>query len=97
MWRSSCLGRATGFLRTAKGTIWPLCEACSEHHKTITVQSISKGHLPANSLVDAEFDIPLDDPETLVAYKQQGQSTIREIQGDAAELWNELHRPSEGS
>lgn len=92
VWESTCLGVASCFLRTAKGTIWALCNTCSEYHKVRSIRSVSEGSLPADRVVNAKFDIPLDDPETFAAYKQQDR--IGPILDNARKLWETLRPPT---
>ena len=74
-----CLGVASSFFRTAKGTIWPLCSACLDRHKSISVNLLRDGQLAIAPFVEATFDIPLDDPETLAAWRVQDPERILDV------------------
>lgn len=72
-----CQKAATSFFKTAKGTLWPLCPACCERHKTVGTQMFKKGRLPTTTLTQATFDIPIDDAESLAAFRAQDPSRIQ--------------------
>ena len=74
-----CLGDAASFFRTANGTMWPLCHACSDKHKDISLNLAKGGQLAVGPLVGATFDIPLDDSEALTAWRAQDPERILEV------------------
>ena len=86
---SICRGEATSFFRTAKGMLWPLCQACSDQHKKLVLDLAKDGPVKVEHLIGATFDIPLDDPETLLAWRAQDpekvQSVIRSVDERAAQ------------
>jgi len=80
-----CQETATSFFRTAKGTLWPLCPACCERHKTVSIQMIEQGRLPATTVTRATFDIPID-AESLAAFRAQDPSRIQTTLDQANEM-----------
>lgn len=74
-----CQGRATSFFRTAKGTIWPLCTACSDRHKTVSTSLAQNGRLEVDMVVRAQFDIPINNEVTRQAYASQDPERIRHV------------------
>lgn len=95
-----CQGEATSFFRTAKGTHWPLCPACSDRHKDISVSLAKDGKLAVGPIAGAIFDIPLDDPEALAAWRAQDpqriQEVIRTVDAGYTELLSQLVRSRHG-
>lgn len=77
--RGLCEGAAQSFFRSAKGTVWPLCSACAEQHKRVSVRLAKKGKLAVMPLAGAMFDIPLDDLETLATWRDQDPETVSSI------------------
>lgn len=71
-----CQGTATSFFRTAKGTLWPLCPACSDRHKEISVSLVKDRKLAVAPIAEATFDIPLDDPDALATWRAQDPRRI---------------------
>ncbi len=74
-----CQGTAVVFFKTAKGTIWPLCRACSDRHKELMVQLVADQRIDVPTAVGATFDIPLDDAETQEAFKLQDPQRVRRV------------------
>ena len=91
MWES-CSGDATSFLRTAKGTLWPFCDACTEHHKVRSMRSYAEGGLATATMVKAQFDISINDPEALAAFAAQDPSKIGEVVENATRMWKTVQR-----
>lgn len=87
-----CQGTAVSFFRTAKGTLWPLCQACSDKHKDISVSLVKDGKLAVIPIAEATFDIPLDDPEALAAWKAQDPRRILDTIQAVDDLHAEVHR-----
>lgn len=83
-----CQGAAVVFFKTAKGTIWPLCRGCSDRHKETAVQLVADQRIEVLTAVGATFDIPLNDPETLQAFRAQDPKRIQRVieQADAVFL-----------
>lgn len=76
---SICQGEARNFFVTAKGTVWPLCEACAQRHKELVLRVAKNGGLDAENAAKAVFDIPLDDPEALSVWKAQDPEKIQRV------------------
>ena len=74
-----CQGIAVAFFKTAKGTVWPLCTACSDRHKEMMAQLVAKQHIDINTAVGAVFDIPLTDAATLQAFQEQDPQRVQRI------------------
>jgi len=74
-----CQGEAKSFFRTAKGVLWPLCQACADKHKQLVLGATKEGNIRLENLAGAVFDIPLDDTESLTAYQAQDPDKIRRI------------------
>lgn len=74
--RDICQGEAQSFFRTAKGTLWPLCQPCAERHKEMILQIATDGTLNVETAV---FDIPIDDPDAVQAWKEQGPEKIQKV------------------
>jgi len=76
-----CQGKAKSFFRTAKGILWPLCQACSDQHKKQVLDLAQKegGPIQVDHLKGALFDIPLDDYVTLTAWNLQDPRLIQEV------------------
>lgn len=74
-----CEREAVVFFRTAKGTIWPFCGPCAERHKETAVQLVADSRLGVMDAVEARFDIPIDDPDTVAAFKAQDPQRILRV------------------
>lgn len=74
-----CEHKAAFFFKTAKGTIWPLCRACSDRHKETAVQLVADQRIEVLTAVGATFDIPLNDTETLAAFRAQDPQRIQRV------------------
>lgn len=74
-----CQGVAVVFFKTAKGTVWPLCQACSDRHKEMMVQLVEDRRIEVPTAVGAMFDIPLTDEETLETWKQQDPQRVQRV------------------
>lgn len=74
-----CERDAVMFFRTARGTIWPFCRPCAERHKDTAVQLVADSRVEVMAAVGATFDIPLDDPEALEAFKNQDPHRILRV------------------
>lgn len=85
-----CQGVAVVFFRTAKGTIWPLCRACSNRHREVCFKMARDGVIPETDYTEARFDLDLDDSETLAAFKAQGPERIAQILGKVDAKYDEL-------
>ena len=81
-----CEGVAVKFFQTAQGTIWPLCEPCSERFKVMVRTCLAAGDIGPNHVTDARFDIPLDDPIILRAYLEQDPARLNRVLA-LAEQW----------
>ena len=86
-----CQGTAIVFFKTAKGTIWPLCQGCSDRFKESAVQLVADQRIEVLTAVGATFDIPLTDAETLEAYENQDPRRIPRVIGQADAAF--LRRP----
>jgi hypothetical protein len=87
-----CQGTATSFFRTAKGTLWPLCPACSDRHKDISVSMVKDRKLAVVPIAEATFDIPLDDPEALAAWRVQDPRRVSDMIQAVDDLHTEVGR-----
>lgn len=85
-----CEGVAVVFFTTAKGTIWPLCQACSNRHKKVCAEMAQTGRIPQTDYTQARFDIPLEDPETLQAFASQDPRRISKILGKVDAKYDEM-------
>lgn len=74
-----CQGKAESFFRTARGTVWPLCPACSAQHKKTMVTLVEHHAIDTNMACGATFDIPLDDRETLASFQRQDPRIIEAV------------------
>lgn len=74
-----CQGTAVVFFKTAKGTIWPFCQGCATRHKETAVQLVASQTIEVLDAVGAAFDIPIDDEETLAAFKAQDPKRIQRV------------------
>lgn len=74
-----CKGRAASFFRTAQGTVWPLCEACAERHKSVGMAMVQGGRLEVDKIVRAQFDIPIDDEAARHSFAVQDPERIRQV------------------
>jgi len=74
-----CEGTATSFFKTAKGTIWPLCRACTDQHKKMAAKLVANDQIEVLTAVGASFDIPLDDADTLAAFRAQDPQRIQRV------------------
>lgn len=74
--REACEGDATTFFQSARGTVWPLCDACAEQHKTVSVRLAKQGRLAALPVAGATYDIPLDNPEILRIWNAQDPKKV---------------------
>jgi len=79
--KAICQGEAASFFRTAKGTVWPLCEACGQRHKTVGMAMVQTGRVEASMVVEAKFDIPLEDEGTRKAFEDQDPGRISHVIG----------------
>lgn len=80
-----CQKEATSFFRTAKGTMWPMCPACSDRHKMVGTKIIGRGLISTDMMTEATFDIPIND-ESIAAFRAQDPERIRATFAQAAEL-----------
>lgn len=87
-----CQEAATSFFRTAKGTLWPLCPACCDRHKTVSVQMLRQGRLPTATVTRATFDIPID-AESLATFRAQDPSRIQTTLAQADEKLLDALKP----
>ena len=74
-----CQGNAQSFFRSSQGTIWPLCQACSDRQKEIMVQLVSDNIVGVPTAVGATFDIPLTDEHTLASFRSQDPERLRRL------------------
>ncbi len=86
-----CQGEATSFFRTSKGTLWPLCKACSDRHRKLVLQVAQQGGIDAKNAAGATFDIPLDDPEASEAFLSQDPDKIEKVIEAVDAAWSD-HR-----
>jgi len=84
---SICQGEAKSFFRTAKGTLWPLCEACADKHKQLVLNVAKDGTIRPENLAEAVFDIPLDDADALASYQAQDPDKLRRIIQAIDDAW----------
>lgn len=85
-----CQGTSTVFFKTAKGTIWPLCPACSKKHQEVAAALVKSGSVPESDSSGAQFDIPLSDPQTLQEYAAQDPERVAAIIGRVDAKYGEL-------
>lgn len=74
-----CEGVAVCFFKTAKGTIWPLCQGCSKKHKETAVNLVKTQRIEVLTAVAATFDIPLSDTETREAFRAQDPTRLQRV------------------
>lgn len=82
-----CQGEAKSFFRTAKGTLWPLCDACAAQHKKLVLDIAKSGSIKVEALAEAVFDISLEDPDALAAYQAQDPEETTDIIRTVDETW----------
>jgi len=87
---ATCEMEAKSFFKTAKGTLWPLCPSCAERHKKLILDLTRKQKLPVGSVAGAVFDLPLDDPDLLAAFKAQDPQRIESVIGQVDARYAEL-------
>ena len=85
-----CQGTAAVFFKTAKGTIWPLCAACSKKHQEVAQALAQNGGIQASDLSGARFDIPLTDPQTIQEHADQDSDRVSGIIGKVDAKYGEL-------
>lgn len=84
---SICQGEATSFFKTYKGTLWPLCPMCSDRHRDLVLKVAQRGDINAAIAAGATFDIPLDDPKALAAWKAQDPEKIQKVIRAVDVMW----------
>ena len=84
--RSVCKGKATSFFRTAKGTLWPLCDACNDRHKIVGAGMVKRGHPVTAKVIKASFDIPIDNEAVRTEFEAQDPEVITSVVRAADEM-----------
>lgn len=72
-----CDGDAVTFLRTPKGTLWPLCAPCNERHKKLLLNMVGT-QLDYAHVIATSFDIPILDV-LVEEFRGQDPDDIRKV------------------
>jgi len=84
-----CQGKASSFIRTPQGVIWPFCTACSDRQKTLVAEMVGT-RISAADVVASKFDIPITDPDAMREFQTQDPRKIQVVLDRADRLHAEL-------
>jgi hypothetical protein len=84
-----CQGRATSFLRTPRGVIWPFCTPCADRQKKLVSEMVGT-RIAAHHVIATTFDIPITDETAQEQFRTQNPEKIRAVLARADALHAEL-------